>query len=506
MSMEVTMPQMGESVVEGTVTKWLVKEGDRVQEDQPLCEISTDKVDTEIPSPGSGVIAKLIASEGETLPVGAPLALLETAGASAPPPSPPSAGARPQAKPAAVPQAAQPPRQPPAQPPTLRAVRSEPRPQTVPAEAAGQGNGNRGAAMPAAVSAAAAARRPAAAANPSGGEAAGAHRRYSPVVMRMAEDHGIDLTRVPGTGIGGRVSKRDVVSYLEALQAGQVQAPPASSARPSPPHTEVADTAAGAQAPQRAAAATVGLPGPSGYRPPVYEPREGDQVEPFSRRRKLIADHMVYSKTHSPHVGTLAEVDLTRVMRLRNKHKDAFAAQEGFALTLLPLAAAATVRALKEFPRMNASVVGDSLIVRHQINLGIAMDTEEGLLVPVIKAAEGMSVVGIAREIERMRRKIAERKITADDLAGGSFTLTNPGREGNLFGFAIINQPQVGILRMGEIKKRPVVVEADGEDTFAIRTMMYLALSYDHRVIDGVLGNSFLFRTARILEEADFEL
>jgi 2-oxoglutarate dehydrogenase E2 component (dihydrolipoamide succinyltransferase) len=256
----------------------------------------------------------------------------------------------------------------------------------------------------------------------------------------------------------------------------------------------------------RPSVAPAGAVGASAYRPPVYEPREGDVVEPFSRRRKLIAEHMVYSKTHSPHVGTLAEVDLTRVMRLRNKHKDAFAAQEGFGLTLLPLAAAATVRALKEFPRMNASVVGDTLIVRHQINLGIAMDSEEGLLVPVIKAAEGMSVVGLAREIEQLRRKIAEKKITADDLAGGSFTLTNPGREGNLFGFAIINQPQVGILRMGEIKKRPVVVEANGEDTLAIRTMMYLALSYDHRVIDGVLGNGFLYRAARILEEADFEL
>jgi pyruvate/2-oxoglutarate dehydrogenase complex dihydrolipoamide acyltransferase (E2) component len=505
MSMEVTMPQMGESVVEGTVTKWLVKEGDRVQEDQPLCEISTDKVDTEIPSPGAGIVAKLIASEGQTLPVGAPLALLDTAGASAAAPTPAAAGARPQPKAAAAPQNAQAPRPPAAPPPTLRAVRSEPRPQAASLHAAGQGNGNGGAAMPAGASAAAAA-RPTAAGKPSfTGEAAGAHRRYSPVVMRMAEDHGIDLTRVPGTGIGGRVSKRDVVSYLEALQAGQVQAP-ASNARASQARAEAPESTAGAPPPARAAAATVGLPGPSGYRPPVYEPREGDQVEPFSRRRKLIADHMVYSKTHSPHVGTLAEVDLTRVMRLRNAHKDAFAAQEGFALTLLPLAAAATVRALKEFPRMNASVVGDSLIVRHQVNLGIAMDTEEGLLVPVIKAAEAMSVVGIAREIERMRRKIAERKITADDLAGGSFTLTNPGREGNLFGFAIINQPQVGILRMGEIKKRPVVVDADGEDTLAIRTMMYLALSYDHRVIDGVLGNRFLFRTARILEEADFEL
>ncbi len=536
MSIEVVMPQMGESVVEGTVTKWLVKEGDRVQEDQPLCEISTDKVDTEIPSPGTGVIAKLIAAEGDTLPVGASLAVIEAAGATAGAAAAAPAGVRTQPKAAsALPPApgkagvaGAPGTARPQQPPTLRAVRSEPRPQ--PAAAANSAaqvsaggasappaNGNSGAAATAAAepaAAVAAAPRPAQA--PGDGVGAvgdGAHRRYSPVVMRMAEEHGIDLTRVPGTGIGGRVSKRDVLAYLDALASGQVQPPSgakaqegvqAASAIAQPP----AQAAARPGAPPASArpAPQVGLPGGAGYRPPVYEPREGDVVEQFTRRRKLIAEHMVYSKTHSPHVGTLAEVDLTRVMRLRNQHKDAFAAQEGFALTLLPLAAAATVRALKEFPRMNASVVGDSLIVRHQVNLGIAMDTEEGLLVPVIKAAEGMSVVGLAREMERLRRKIAEKKIAADDLAGGSFTLTNPGREGNLFGFAIINQPQVGILRMGEIKKRPVVVEADGEDTLAIRTMMYLALSYDHRVIDGVLGNRFLYRAARILEEADFEL
>ena len=525
MSIEVMMPQMGESVVEGTVTKWLVKEGDRVQEDQPLCEISTDKVDTEIPSPGTGVIAKLIAAEGETLPIGAPLALIEASGAQAAgapagvrtqpkaAPAPPPAAPGKAAAAAGAPPAAARPQQ---APPTLRAVRSEPRPQAAAAQSAAQAPAAaRGANAPSAPAAAAPRSAPApAGAGDSAVASAGVHRRYSPVVMRMADEHGIDLTRVPGTGMGGRVSKRDVLAYLDALAAGQVQPPAASggaanganaqdaAAQPSALAVARSDAAPAAPRPS----APVGVPGGPGYRPPVYEPREGDVIEPFTRRRKLIAEHMVYSKTHSPHVGTLAEVDLTRVMRLRNKHKDAFAAQEGFALTLLPLAAAATVRALKEFPRMNSSVVGDSLIVRHQVNLGIAMDTEEGLLVPVLKAAEGMSVVGLAREIERLRRKIAEKKITADDLAGGSFTLTNPGREGNLFGFAIINQPQVGILRMGEIKKRPVVVEADGEDTIAIRTMMYLALSYDHRVIDGVLGNRFLYRAARILEEADFEL
>ncbi|MGZ6253794.1 MAG: 2-oxo acid dehydrogenase subunit E2, partial [Candidatus Binataceae bacterium] len=393
-------------------------------------------------------------------------------------------------------------------------VRSEPRPQAAAAQSAAQAPAAaRGANAPSAAAAPRSAPAPAGAGD-SAVASAGVHRRYSPVMMRMADEHGIDLTRVPGTGMGGRVSKRDVLAYLDALAAGQVQPPAASGGAANGANAQDAAAQPSAQAVARSDAAPaaprpsapVGVPGGPGYRPPVYEPREGDVIEPFTRRRKLIAEHMVYSKTHSPHVGTLAEVDLTRVMRLRNKHKDAFAAQEGFALTLLPLAAAAIVRALKEFPRMNSSVVGDSLIVRHQVNLGIAMDTEEGLLVPVLKAAEGMSVVGLAREIERLRRKIAEKKITADDLAGGSFTLTNPGREGNLFGFAIINQPQVGILRMGEIKKRPVVVEADGEDTIAIRTMMYLALSYDHRVIDGVLGNRFLYRAARILEEADFEL
>ena len=318
----------------------------------------------------------------------------------------------------------------------------------------------------------------------------------------MAEEHGIDLSHIPGSGLGGRISKRDVERYLESLRSGnqvahrQNGAAAASSSAPSGQAS-----AAKASAPPNIAPPTGSI-----FRPPVYQPREGDTVEAFTRRRKLIAEHMVFSKTHSPHVGTVAEVDLTKVMALRDAHKGAFAKSEGFALTLLPFAAMATVRALKEFPKMNASVVGDSVVIRHEINLGIAMDAEEGLVVPVIKAAEAMSLIGIAREIERLRKKVAERSLGVDDLAGGSFTLSNPGREGNLYGFAIINQPQVGILRMGEVKKRPVVIDLHGSDALAIRAMMYLALSYDHRVIDGVLGNRFLYRTGKILEEADFEL
>ena len=463
MAIDVTMPQMGESVVEGTITKWLVKEGDVVIEDQPLVEISTDKVDTEIPSPGAGRIAKIVAAEGQTLPVGATLAVIEPAGAEAPAKLKvvaPKAAAKPEPAPVQVK---------PAPPP------NQPAPAPQPMQAAGAGLRE---------------------AEPD----EGGPRRFSPVVLKIAAEEGIDLSRVPGTGIGGRVSKRDLQRYLDTLRKGGTP-----SVAPQPQTNGAAQSS---PRPVTAAAATTppSIQSGPGFKPPIYQPIEGDIVEPFTRRRKLIAEHMVYSKTHSPHVGTVAEVDVTNAMRLREKHKTEFARREGFNLTFLPLAAAATVRALKEFPRMNASVVGDSVVTRREINLGIAMDTDEGLLVPVIKAAEGMSVVGIARAIESLRRKVAEKKITADDLAGGSFTLSNPGREGNLYGFAIINQPQVGIIRMGEVKKRPVVVEVDGADALAIRTMMYLALSYDHRVVDGVLGNSFLYRAARILEEADFEL
>ncbi len=462
------MPQMGESVVEGTVTKWLVKEGDQVEEDQPLCEISTDKVDTEIPSPAAGTIAKLIAAEGQTLPIGSAIALIESGQVSKAAPAAPKGSQR-------------------ATPPSNSSA--SPASAMVPApEAASQTQS-----LP-----------PAARIQPiersARAEGAQPPRRYSPVVLKMAEEHNLNLDLVPGTGIGGRVSKRDVERYLEGLRAG-TSAPAQTNGAAHPESSRAASITPATQA-TPPATASIGAT----FRPPVYQPREGDKIEPFTRRRKLIAEHMVYSKTHSPHVGTVAEVDLTRLVALRETHKNSFQQREGFSLTLLPFAAMATIRALKEFPRMNASVVGDSAVYRREINLGIAMDAEEGLLVPVVKQADTFTVVGIAREIERLRRKVQDRSISADELSGGSFTLSNPGREGNLYGFAIINQPQVGILRMGEVKKRPVIIEVDGSDAFAIRTIMYLALSYDHRVIDGVLGNQFLYRTARILEEAEFEL
>jgi pyruvate/2-oxoglutarate dehydrogenase complex dihydrolipoamide acyltransferase (E2) component len=514
MAIEVTMPQMGESVVEGTVTKWLVKVGESVQDDQPLCEISTDKVDTEIPSPGAGVIARLLASEGQTLPVGALLAEIEAAGVSA------RAGAANAGRALSANAGKTPAPQPkPAAPTTVRTPAVPSRPLATRSSAETSRNAAVEAGRPAAVEAArlAAAEVPrpevsASAQRPF--SVSGAPRRYSPVVLRMAEERGIDLNLVPGTGIGGRVSKRDIEHYLEALEQGRVPAPAVENgtakATTEAPVAEQAGRQGSPAAPQEAPATPLpaGMPaaGSGGFRPPVYQPRDGDIVEAFTRRRRLIAEHMVYSKTHAPHVGTVAELDITKVAAQREAHKDAFRKREGFALTMLPFAAMATVRALKEFPRMNASVAGDSVVIRKDINLGIAMDAEEGLVVPVVKGADTFSVMGLAREIERLHRKVVDKSLTVDDLSGGSFTLSNPGREGNLYGFAIINQPQVGILRMGEVKRRPVVIEVDGSEALAIRTMMYLALSYDHRVIDGVLGNRFLYRAARILEEADFEL
>ena len=260
-----------------------------------------------------------------------------------------------------------------------------------------------------------------------------------------------------------------------------------------------------------AAAATPARPGTlleklGGLRVPQYRPREGDEVIPFTTIRKRIAEHMIVSKIISPHVGTVAEVDMGRVFRAREQRKAEFRAKRGFSLTYLPYVVQAAVRALREFPRMNATVVDETIIERRGIHVGVAVETERGLVVPVVRDADRLSLLGLAEAIEELARKARDRELSADDLQGGTFTISNPGRQGNLYGFAVINQPQVGILRMGELVKRPVVVEFEGADTIAIRPMMYLALSYDHRIIDGVAGNGFLYRVGQELEQGEFEL
>ena len=429
MAVAVELPALGESVVEGTVSRWLVKEGDRVERDQPLVEVTTDKVDAEIPSPAAGVLEKILVAEGETVAVGAELARIAGAAVGAAAPSQKAAS---------------------------------------------------GAATSAAEKAAPAAR---------------AEARPTPVARRVADETRTDLGGVRGTGVAGRVTKRDVLERA---------APPPAAAES---ESTRARTPAESEAP-RARAPRGRAPDAGAGKPAFlsYQLQEGDRVIQMTPLRKLVAQHMVLSKRISPHVGTVAEIDLQRVVQLRQAHKRDFQATHGFSLTYLPFVVHATVRALREFPRLNASVLDDAIVEKKDVHLGIAVETEKGLVVPVVRHADRLSLVGLAAAVEDLSERARTKKLSADELKGGTFTVSNPGRHGNLYGFAIINQPQVGILRMGEIVKRPVVRELGGEDAIVIRPIMHLALSYDHRAVDGAPANGFLYRVKQLLEEAEFDL
>jgi len=307
--------------------------------------------------------------------------------------------------------------------------------------------------------------------------------RATPVAKRMAEEARVDLTRVEGTGAAGRVTKRDVQQR--------------SAAPPSPP-----------KAPVRSAAPAAREAGSGAGRPAFlsYQLQPGDRVIPMTPLRKLVAEHMVLSKRVSPHVGTVAEIDLAGVVAVRDQHKREFQEAHGFSLTFLPFVVHATVRALREFPRLNASVVEDAIVEKKDVHIGIAVETEKGLVVPVVRHADRLSLAGLAEAIEDISARARTKRLSADELKGGTFTVSNPGRHGNLYGFAIINQPQVGILRMGEVVKRPVVRELEGEDAIVIRPIMHLALSYDHRAVDGAPANGFLHRVRELLESAEFDL
>ena len=437
MSIAVELPSLGESVFEGTVSRWLVGEGEWVEVDQPIVEVTTDKVDAEIPAPSAGVIESIHAAEGDVVEVGAVLAKIDPDGK-------PAANAS--SEPARVPA---PPAAPVATAPSVAAA-----PPVAPASA-----------------------------HSLDGPAA------TPVARRVAEDAAIDLRQVQGTGSAGRVTKDDVLRHQSG--AAEMRAP-----IPVQP-VQAAPTAPVAAAPRKPArpAPTFG-----------YELQPGDRVIPMTPMRRIISDHMVYSKRTSPHVGTVAEVDLSRIVRLRNKHKRAFLDSYGIGLTFLPFIVHAVVRALREFPALNASVTNDAIIEKQDIHIGVATETEKGLVVPVVRNADRLSLAGTAMAIDDLATRARTKKLSADDLKGGTFTISNPGRQGNLYGFAIINQPQVGILRMGEIAKRAVVRSLDGEDAIVIRTMMYMALSYDHRAVDGAPANGFLFRIRELLEAGEFDL
>jgi 2-oxoglutarate dehydrogenase E2 component (dihydrolipoamide succinyltransferase) len=324
----------------------------------------------------------------------------------------------------------------------------------------------------------------------------------------------VDIERVQGTGERGRVTRDDVLRAAGAAGGGAAPTPPPAKERPTtpppaiePPPRTTPQAGQIAQLVNQGGGFVPPIPGVGfgAFKVPAYRPGPGDKVVPFTRRRRITADHMTYSKVASPHVVTVAEVDLHRASKLREAHKDRYKA-EGMSLTMLAFVVVATARAIRENPPINARVLDDAYVILGDVNIGVAVDSPDGLVVPVIRRADDLGVRGIVRAIDDIAKRAKAGKITIDDLSGATFSVSNPGLKGNLFGGAIINQPNVGILRMGEIQKRPVVVEADGEDHITIHPVMYMALSYDHRIVDGVAANAFLWRVTEILEKAEFEV
>ncbi len=447
MSFSVTMPALGESVTEGTVTRWLKKEGDQIAVDEPLLEVSTDKVDTEIPSPVAGVLEKIIVQVDSTVAVGTQLAVIQESGAAAKAATPT----------ATAPVTPPPPPPPPAPPVVVQAPPPPPAP-VAPAPIQTFTPAPVAAKTMSAIS-----------------TAIRADDAYvTPIVRKLATEAGVNLATINGTGVGGRIRKEDILAAVPAAAT----APTAVAMSGSKP---VATTAVSAS------------------------PLRGTTVT-MSRLRKVIADRMVESLKISAQLTTVVEVDVTKIDRLRNAAKASFEAREGVKLTFLPFFAVAICEALKQHPVLNSSVEGDQITYHAAEHLGVAVDTERGLLVPVVKDAGDLNMGGIARKISDVAARTRENKITPDELGGGTFTLTNTGSRGALFDTPIINQPQVAILGLGAVVKRPMVVKgADGGETMAIRSMVYLALSYDHRVVDGADAARFLVTLKERLEEGRFE-
>jgi 2-oxoglutarate dehydrogenase E2 component (dihydrolipoamide succinyltransferase) len=463
---DVIMPQMGESIAEGTLSRWIKKAGETVQRDEPIFEISTDKVDAEIPSPTAGVLAEILVNEGETVAVQTVVARIETdasAAASAPAPAAPAPAPAPAPKPAAPPppQAAAPkPAPPPAAPSPARSPEPAARaPEPSPAPAAADATGDNG----------------------SESLEDRLRRRSTPLVRKMAAEHNLDLSAIPGSGLAGRVTKNDILSYLET-------GPAATPAPAAPPQARPA-------APLAPAASA-----PPSHAPAGVEPWAGDRVEPWSRIRKLTAEHMVMSRRVSPHVNTIFEIDYTRITQLRAAAKRDYAAR-GVNLTFLAFIAKAVADGLRKHPVVNSAVNGESTIYRRDINLGIAVALDWGLIVPVIKRADELSLLGLARAINDLGERARTKKLSPDEVQKGTFTITNPGVFGSVIGTPIINQPQAAILCVGAIEKQPAVITVDGTDTLAIRTRGMLSLAFDHRIVDGADADRFMAEVKKQLQE-----
>ena len=470
MAVDVIMPQMGESIFEGTITKWLKKPGDRIERDEPLFEISTDKVDAEIPAPSAGVLKEIKVSEGQTVPIQTVVAVIDAVGASAgapagapalapaPATTPAPAAQRPETPKVAAP-APPPPAAAPAAPvaPIAAAPQPPPSPSAAPA---GRGNGK--------------------------------EVRSSPLVRRLAKEHQVDLAGIAGSGAGGRISKKDILAALES-----------GSARPAAPAPAAAPALAVPSAVSVGAASVPAGPGGALVHPALENavPREriyfgNYSAQPMTAMRQRIAEHMVASKRVSPHVYSIDEADMTRIAKIRERSKAAFEAKYGTKLTYMPFFVRACVEGLRAFPTVNASADGTTMVLHREINVGIAVALDWGLIVPVLKNSEEKNFLGLARGINDLAERARAKKLKPEEVQEGTFSITNPGIYGGLMGLPVINQPNVAILGIGAIQKRPMVID----DAIAVRSMVYLTLSYDHRVVDGAIAHQFVGKVKSYLE------
>jgi pyruvate dehydrogenase E2 component (dihydrolipoamide acetyltransferase) len=471
MPTNVVMPQMGESVAEGTIVRWIKKVGDRVERDEPLFEISTDKVDAEIPSPAAGLVREIRAKEGETVPVEAVVAVIGDAGEAAAA-APEQAAAL---RPAAPPPAPAAPVAPPA--PPLPPSPAPPGDGAPPSAAAGLAPS-----LPATQPTAGAAAPQPAFEPPRRPDVEDLRRqKSSPLVRKIAREHNVDISTIPGTGINGRVTKHDILDYIEGLGKAAAPGPGAAQAP------------AGGQAP--AAPAPPAAPVET---PPAFRPGEDVEVVPMSIMRRRIAEHMILSRRTSAHVHSVFEVDFTRVAQLRNAKKAEYE-RFGVKLTFMPFIVKAAVDALRAVPVVNASIDGENIVYRKDVNIGVAVALDWGLIVPVIRRADEKNLLGLSRALADLANRARTKQLKPDEVQGGTFTITNPGVFGALFGMPIINQPQVAILGVGAVEKRPVVVD----DAIAIRQRAYLTLGYDHRLIDGAVADQFMSVVKKQLEDFD---
>ena len=458
---DVVMPQMGESIVEGTLTKWLKKPGDRVERDEPLFEISTDKVDTEIPSPAAGTMGEILVQEGTTVGINTIVGRISDGSSNG---AGSVAAAAPTPTPVPTPVAAAAPPSPPVSQPVT------PPPVTQPVTISEHFEPDEAAPL-------------------------------SPLVRKMARENNIDLSKVKGTGAGNRITKQDLEAYLEAVPAVAASVP-APAPTPAPAPAEVQAYVAAPSPPPAPVQKMQPVAAAAPARPPEAPPAQfrgeapGARVEPMSMMRQKIAEHMIFSKRTSAHVTTVHKVDMTKIAKLRARVKGEFQARHGFSLTFLPFVLRATTAALQEFPILNASIDGTNIIYHRDINVGIAVALENGLIVPVIRNADEKTVVGLQRGIADLASRARSRQLRPDEVAGGTFSITNFGSFGSIFATPVINQPQVAILGVGAVEKVPVVVD----DAIAIRSVAHLALTFDHRLIDGALGDQFTQKVKSVLE------